>query len=158
MWAPVMHHAGMLRRILPLLTVAPLAALCACSGGGGFRPHTDPDIWTAASPADDITHPGLALAQRAGCAHPVRLAQPPPFVQEAVECHDKGQAADGFYVAYYAFGSNDGRDAWLKVAAGFGDVGVIRGDRFAVEIPDGLPGLDAKAAQLAAAVGGQRVS
>jgi hypothetical protein len=156
----MMHHARVYRRILLLLAASTLA-LCACSGGGGSRPHTDPVIWTAspaASPAADVAHPGLALAQRAGCVHPVRLSEPPPFVQEAVDCHDQNATAGGFHVSYYAFGSNTGRDAWLKVAADFGDVGVIRGDRFAIEIPDSLPGLDAAAAKLAKATGGERVT
>ena len=57
-----------------------------------------------------------------------------------------------------AFGNNEGRDAWLKAAATFGDVGVIKADRLVVEIPDEMPDLDATASRLVEATGGERVS
>jgi hypothetical protein len=143
--------------------VAAVAALAGCTHAPAA---TDPAATTAATTAatsmapaaEEIAHPAVVLAAQAGCMDPAAIPEKPLLVQEAIDCRDAGWTVGDSHVSFMAFGSNDGRDAWLQVAAGFGDVGVIKGDRWVVEIPDGLPHLDAVAKLLAERLDGQRVS
>jgi hypothetical protein len=107
----------------------------------------------------------LDLAERSGCADAVKGASGSDlFVQQVAVCRDAAwtvEAADvenTLHVSFYVFGNNDGRDGWLRAAQTFGDVGVIQGDRWVVEIPDGLPDLDAVASRIVQRLGGTRVS
>ena len=87
----------------------------------------------------------------------------PLFVAEAKDCLDRvwtvkhDPSLGDAHVSFRVFGNNEGRDAWLQVAGTLGDHGVIKGDRWAVEIPDELPHLDAMAKLIAAGLDGERV-
>ncbi len=145
----------MRRSALLILAALPLAACTSqVAPAGAPAPAVQT---TAAAAAAAVAHPALVAARKAGCADPVKVTPTPLLAQEAVDCRSMPSAA-GKYVAFLAFGNNEGRDAWLQTAASFGDVGVIKADRLVVEIPDQEAGLDALAAKLAQATGGQRVS
>jgi hypothetical protein len=105
------------------------------------------------------------LAAKARCTRPVVLPEPPLLVAQAVDCHGSGWTVKSKYpddfpddsVSFMTFNNNEGRDAWLQVAATLGDHGVIKGDRFVVEIPDQLPDLEPLALRLAEWLSGERV-
>lgn len=137
-----------------LIAVAALAAavgtivLVTQGGGGGGKP--------AVSAPKNLT--AVDLAKRGGCA----LSTPPDekalFVQDEADCLDQDLSTDANNTSFMVFGNNQGRDSWLQVAQTFGDVGVIKGDRWVVEIPDDLPNLEAAADEIQAKLGGSRVS
>jgi hypothetical protein len=135
-----------------IVVVACLAAAAAgCSSGKDG---------TGSSPASGANLTAVQLAQRAGCSAtgPTGDEETTLFIQDQTACADPAWATDADKVAFYVFGNNEGRDAWLKLSATFGDKGVLKGDRWAVEIPDSLPNLDGVAGQINDKLGGERVS
>jgi hypothetical protein len=139
------HWAGLL--------AAPLLLAAACSDSSAEPgPTPSPDA------AVSIEYSAAELAERAGCTRAVDTPDRPLFMQQAVDCLDPAWTTGADHVAFYVFGNNEGRDAWLHLAQTFGDVGVIKGDRWAVEIPDNLPGLDPVATTIRAKLDGERVS
>jgi len=136
--------------------VASVAAVLLVSDRGDGRSAPT----TAYSPTS-----ALDLAERSGCADPVKgVPSGELFVQQVAVCRDAAwtvEAADvenTQHVSFYTFGNNDGRDGWVRAAQTFGDVGLVQGDRWVVEIPDSLPDLDAVAGRIVQRLGGTRVS
>ena len=118
-------------------------------------PNTLPLDWPSAS----------ELADRAGCVRAVDTPDLPVFIAAGQDCLDpawtvKSETPDSVpdaHVSFYVFNNNDGRDAWIHMAGTLGDHGVVRGDRWAVEIPDDLPHLDQVASTVATLLKGVRV-
>jgi hypothetical protein len=152
----------MIRRVW--VVAALVAAATGCTQARATSPTaTSPTLPPPAYSSEPVA--AKALAEKAGCARPTDMADRPLYIYEGAECLDpawtvRSKSTDfpDDHVSFYIFGNNTGRDGWLHMAQTLGDHGVIRGDRWAVEIPDGLPHLDAVAKQLADRLGGQRVS
>lgn len=148
--------------IAGLLTIGATVVVFAIAGNDK-HPAASPTPTVAAYPGEPVA--AKALAEKAGCARPTDMADRPLFIAEGTECLDsawtvKSKYPDSFpdnHVSFYVFGNNDGRDAWLHTAQTLGDRGVVRGDRWAVEIPDDLPHLDAVASLITERLSGERV-
>lgn len=149
-------------RTLALVALALAAAGCS---GGQLTAAGTPTIAAASTPFLDPDARAEQLADQAGCRRSTDMPDRPLFIAAAKDCLDRAwtipsQFPDSFpdeAVAFYVFNNNEGRDAWLHTAATFGDRGVIKGDRWAVEIPDKLPHLDQVAQTIAGRLHGQRV-
>lgn len=129
--------------VAALLVAAGVTAVLLTRGGG------------SSVSAANLT--AAQLAEKAGCnATGPGDGDKPLFIQDIAVCTDPTWSTDADHVAFYVFGNNDGRDGWLRLAQTFGDVGVIKGDRWAVEVPDELPNLPAVVAAIQAKIGGDR--